>query len=85
MFKILFMKKFTYAFMFLIGTVFLSAKEDVNKPSTNVTVSKQLNFNCAEGTAQTILDINNISTFWTFSVIFNPRQNTLHTIRMSTF
>ena len=62
MFKNLFMKNFTYAFMFLIGTVFLSAKEDVNKPSTNVTVSKQLNFNCAEGTAQTILDINNIST-----------------------
>ena len=56
------MKKFSYFILLLLYSTTVIAKEDVNKPKTKVTVSKQLVYNCLEGTAQTLLDINNIST-----------------------
>jgi len=56
------MKNLFYLVLFVLGSPLIIAKEDVNKSSSLVTVSKQLSFNCAEGTAQTTLDINNIST-----------------------
>jgi hypothetical protein len=56
------MKNLFYVTLVFCGSHLLNAKENVNQSSTLVTVSKQLSFNCAEGTAQTLLDINNIST-----------------------
>ena len=84
------MKNLFYVALILVGTQLLSAKEDVNKLSAAVTVAKQLAFNCSEGTAQTTLDINNISTtilnggdmWWTLSTgsYEAPKGSGLHSI-----
>jgi len=56
------MRNFIYLALLTLGTFTLSAKENITKSNSSHTVSKQLAFNCAAGTAQTTLDINNIST-----------------------
>ena len=56
------MRNLFFVFVFVFGSSFMSAKENITKTETYTTVSKQLAFNCTAGTAQTTLDINNIST-----------------------
>ena len=56
------MRNFIYLALLTLGTFTLSAKENITKSNSSHTVSKQLAFNCSAGTAQTTLDINNIST-----------------------
>tara|TARA_B110000977_G_scaffold192539_1_gene266206 strand:+ start:2218 stop:4077 length:1860 start_codon:yes stop_codon:yes gene_type:complete len=48
--------------LFFLLPIISIAKENKNTNASSVLVSKQLISNCAEGTAQTILDINNVST-----------------------
>ena len=84
------MRNLVFLALILLSTQLLSAKENVNKPSATLTVAKQLAFNCAEGTAQTLLDINNISTtilnggdmWWNLSAgsYEAPKGSSLHSI-----
>lgn len=84
------MKNLAYVVLFLLGSTFLSAKENENSSVHTITLSKQLSNNCAEGTAQTLLDINNISTtilnggdmWWTLSngSYEAPKGSGLHSI-----
>jgi hypothetical protein len=56
------LKNTLYIFFATIAMV-IQAKENVNHPGGNATTPDQsLAFNCAAGTAQTLLDINNVKT-----------------------
>ena len=55
--------KNTLYIFFATITMVIQAKENVNHPGGNATTPDQsLAFNCAAGTAQTLLDINNVKT-----------------------
>lgn len=58
------MKVLCYLSVLLMSTHPLLAKENVSKEATKkkASVTKQLSNNCNPGTAQTLLDINNVST-----------------------